>query len=98
MIHSIRRTRPRVGKRTPAARAGAAKMPRRGKRGRHGRGRMRRTARRLSAQRRQCGPPRLPRKKIERNAMRFFADFFSLESISIRSFIYFSGRTTIRKR
>nr|KGD08352.1 hypothetical protein DO63_5454 [Burkholderia pseudomallei] len=30
--------------------------------------------------------------------MRFFADFFSLESISIRSFIYFSGRTTIRKR
>ncbi|AUG24891.1 hypothetical protein BURPS305_5780 [Burkholderia pseudomallei 305] len=36
--------------------------------------------------------------KIERNATRFFADFFSLESISIRSFIYFSGRTTIRKR
>ncbi|KIX44497.1 hypothetical protein SZ28_02830 [Burkholderia pseudomallei] len=63
MIHSIRRARPRVGKRTWPAHAGAAKMPRRGKRGRHGRGRMRHAARRLSAQRRQCGPPRLPRKK-----------------------------------
>ncbi|MCS3393733.1 hypothetical protein NX868_10955 [Burkholderia thailandensis] len=56
----------------------------------------------------ECRAARAPRlgnaaaaphaEKVERIAARFFADFFSLESISTRSFIYFSGCTTIRSK
>ncbi|ATF32248.1 hypothetical protein CO709_01605 [Burkholderia thailandensis] len=68
-------------------------MPRRSMRDQGDRGRM---PRRIRSPRPVNAAAAPLAEKIERISVRFFADFFSLESISTRSFIYFSGCTTIR--